>query len=292
MLSQADENQDEQGSAAQIDNTVFTIDGDAGYPSLTGSTFYPLTIEPVVSAVPYQDRYPAQFAVIVKYRDAADTRKADRTCASTEVLQVFEKDSAAAPWRLALEPDITRGVVTAFSSAPGGFAAPVKQGSLELSLGVVQSDVAAALNTYAVNGTYIDGFSKADFNVGSKCWALDDLQADIARAKSAGDAAAFSATAYTPSDLTAYALPGGAALVAFTVHITEVETSAIPGDKLTTSTTKGDPDSYLAPVGTFNTITYPELCQVAAIDPAKGHGGNAAPRVVGAYCGYLRGSGS
>lgn len=291
VLSQADLKKDEQGSAAQIDNTVFTIDRDAGFPSLTGATFYPVTIEPTVSAVPYQNRYPAQFAVIVKYRDAGGTPKPERTCAGTEVLQMFDKNSAGAPWRLALEPDITPGVVTAFSSEPGGFATPVKQGNLELPLGVVQSDVVAALNTYAENGTYVNGFSKVDFNAGSKCWAIDDLHADITRAKAAQDAATFSANTYTPSDLTAYALPGGAALVAFTVYIAEIEKSAIAGDSLTTSTTKGNPDSYLAPVGTFNALAYPELCQVAAIDPAKGHGGNTAPRVVGAYCGYLQGSG-
>jgi hypothetical protein len=292
VLSLADQNKDEQGTAAQIDNTVFTIDSDAGFPTLTGSKFYPVTEEPTVSAVPQHGGYPAQFAVIVKYRDAAGTPKAERNCAGTEVFQVFEKNSAAAPWRLALEPNITPGVVSTFSSGSGGFATPVRQGNLEFPLSVVQSDVVAALNTYAVNGTYINGFSKADFNVGSKCWAIDDLQADIAQAKAAQDTAAFSATTYSPSDFTAYALSGGAALVAFTVSITEVENSAISGDSLTTSTTKGNPDSYLAPVGTFNTLTYPELCQVAAIDPAKGHGGNTARRVVGAYCGYLVGSGS
>ena len=31
VLSQADLKKDEQGSAAQIDNTVFTIDRDAGF---------------------------------------------------------------------------------------------------------------------------------------------------------------------------------------------------------------------------------------------------------------------
>jgi hypothetical protein len=292
VLSLADQNKDEQGTAAQIDDTVFTIDADAGFPSLTGSKFYPVTEEPIVSAVPQHSGYPAQFAAIIKFRDAAGTPKAERTCTGTEVLQVFEKNSASAPWRLALEPDITPGVVTTFSSESDGFAAPIRQGNLELPLSVVQSDVVAALNTYAVDGTYINGFSKVDFNAGSKCWAIDDLQADIAQAKAAQDTAAFSATAYTPSDLTAYTMPGGAALVAFTVHITEVETSAVAGDSLTTSTTKADPGSYLAPVGTFGTLTYPELCQVAAIDPAKGHGDKTALRVVGAYCGYLQGSGS
>ena len=51
-------------------------------------------------------------------------------------------------------------------------------------LSVVQSEVVAALNAYAANGTYIDGFSKVDFAAGSKCWAIDDLQADIARGQS------------------------------------------------------------------------------------------------------------
>ena len=291
VLSVADQNKDEQGSAAQIDKTVFTIDSDAGFPSLTGSKFYPLAEEPVVSAVPRHSGYPAQFATIIKFRDAAGTPKAERTCAGTEVLQVFEKNSASAPWRLALEPDITPGAVTTFSSESDGFATPVRQGNLELPLSAVQSDVVAALNTYAANGTYIDGFSKVDFAAGSKCWAIDDLQADVARAKAAQDAATFSAKTYTPSDLTAYALPGGAALVAFTVYIAESEKSAIAGDSLTTSTTKGNPGSYLAPVGTFSTLTYPELCQVAAIDPARRHGGDRVPRVVGAYCGYLMGSG-
>lgn len=292
VLSVDDENKDEQGSAAQIDSAVITIDSKAGFPTLTGSTFYPLTEEPIVSAVPRHSGYPAQFAAIIKFRDAARTPKAERTCAGAEVLQVFEKNSASAPWRLALEPDITPGVVTVFSSESDGFAAPVRQGNLELPFSVVQSDVVAALNTYAVDGTYINGFSKVDFNAGSKCWAIDDLQADIARAKAAQDVATFSASPYTPSDVTANALPGGAALVAFTVNITEVEKSAVAGDSLKTSTTKGNPGSYLAPVGTFSTLTYPELCQVAAIDPAKGHGDNTALRVVGAYCGYLQGSGS
>ncbi len=292
VLSLDDQNQDEQGSAAQIDDSVFTIDRDAGLPSRTGFTFYPVTVEPVVSAVPSQTHYPAQFAVVVKYRDAKGTPKAEQTCAGTEVLEVFEKNSASAPWRLALEPAITPGVVTKFASSPGGFATPVRPGTLALPLSVVQSDVMAALNTYAVSGTYINGFSQADFTLGSKCWAIDDLHADIARAKAAQDSAVFTAKAFGPSDLTAYALPGGAALVAFTVPIVEVETSAIAGDSLTTSNTKGNPASYLAPVGTFSTLTYPELCQVAAIDPAKGHGGTTTPRVVGAYCGYLPGSGS
>jgi hypothetical protein len=292
VLSLDDQNEDEQGSAAQIDDSVFTIDRDAGLPSRTGSTFYPVTIEPVVSAVPHQDHYPAQFAVVVKYRDAKGTPTAEQTCAGTEVLQIFEKDSASAPWRLALEPDITPGVVTKFASSPGGFATPVRQGKLELPLSVVQGNIMAALNTYAASGTYINGFSEADFNSGNKCWAIDDLHADIARAKAANDTAVFSAKAFGPSDVTAYALPGGAALVAFTVPIAEVETSAIAGDSLTTSNTQGNPASYLAPVGTFSTLTYPELCQVAAIDPAKAHGGDTAPRVVGAYCGYLQGSGT
>ena len=60
--------------------------------------------------MPYQNRYPAQFAVIVKYRDAGGTRKPERTCAGTEVLQVFEKNSAAAPWRLASSPTSRQGL--------------------------------------------------------------------------------------------------------------------------------------------------------------------------------------
>ena len=143
-----------------------------------------------------------------------------------------------------------------------------------------------------MNGSYINGFSKADFNFGRKCWGIDDLQYDIAQGKAAGDSDAFSATAYSPSDLTAYALPGGAALVAFTVSVTEVETATTAGDTVTHTTTKSDPASFLAPVGTFNTVTYPELCEMAAIDPAKGAGVKPVPRVVGTYCGYLQGSGS
>lgn len=146
VLSLADQAQDEEGSAAKIDNTVFTIDADAGYPSLTGSTFYPVSMQPTVSAVPHESGYPAQFAVITKYRDAKGTPKSEQTCAGTEVLQVYEKDSGIAPWRLALEPAITPGVVTTFTSGSGGFATPVNKGDLELPLGVVQSDVVAAVN--------------------------------------------------------------------------------------------------------------------------------------------------
>src|SRR5580658_9594206 len=68
VLSTADQNQDEEGTAAQIDNTVFTIDADAGYTSLTGNTFYATTMVPIRSAVPHQSGYPAQFAVVIKYR--------------------------------------------------------------------------------------------------------------------------------------------------------------------------------------------------------------------------------
>jgi hypothetical protein len=205
---------------------------------------------------------------------------------------VFEKDSSVAPWRLALEPYITPGLIKSFASGSGGFATPVTKRGLELPLGAVRTDVIAALNAYAENGSYIDGFSKADFNVGRKCWGIDDIQADIAQSKPGHVTDAFSASTTKPDDLTSYALPGGAALVAFTVTLTEVQTSAEAGGTLTMAPTKSDPGSYLVPAGTYDTITYPELCELAAVDPARGTKVTANPRLVGAYCAYLPGAGS
>jgi hypothetical protein len=291
-LSLAQQGQDEEGSAGQIDDSLFTIDSDAGFPSMTGATFYPVTEVPLASAVPAQSGYPAHFAVIIKFDDAKNTPKDAQTCAGSNVLDVFEKDSSAAPWRLSFEPYITPGLVKSFTTGSGGFATPVDKGDLEIPLGTVRSDVIAALNAYAQNGSYIDGFSKADFNPGRKCWGIDDLQADIAQSKAGKVTAAFSAAAAKPGDLTSYALPGGAALVGFTVSLTEVQTSAQAGGSLTVAGTKNNPGTYLVPAGTYDTITYPELCEVAAVDPARGAKVRALPRLVGAYCGYLAGAGS
>jgi hypothetical protein len=288
-LSVADQSKDEQGSAQTIDNAFLTIDRLAGYKAVTGAKFYGTTSVPIVSTVPRQSGYPAEFAAVIKFVDARSTPEKVQTCAGGNVLDVFEKNSAGASWRLADEPYVSPGLLKQFPTGPGGYAVPVNEAKLGIPVADVPNELVAALNTYAVNGSLINGLTKADFSFGHGCWAIDDIQADIAQSAKSQVTDAYSVTAYTPSDVSAFSLSAGAAVVVFSVTITEVQTGT-GGGTLTETNKTGDPGSYLEPAGTFTTITSPEVCELAAIDPAKSAGAHPVPRVVGAYCGFLVGS--
>jgi hypothetical protein len=287
-LSKVDQALDEQGSALAIDDAGFTLEARAGFKTADGAKYYPFSLVPVYVAVPRQVGYPARFVALLITRASAGT-PSSYACAGGSQVDAFVKDSSSAPWRVALEPEVTTNLVPKFASGSDGFAPAVGQAQ-EAQASRLPGNMVAALQTYARTGRLSDGITRSDFGTPSQCWNIDNLRADEAYEAHAHVIESISVSSYTPSDLSVVPLASEDGVLAlFSVRIEKSYKPEGTGEAITWPHSSSNPFADAVPAGYYSSVTVPEMCEIAEIDPPASAG--SVPTVVGALCSPLVGSG-
>lgn len=259
----------EEGSAHAMDLGTYTLDAEAGYKTLDGSAYHPITFGPVASLVPRSSGYPSLSLEVTSTRTSPGTPAAFTGCSATSLsLLLFRKDSASSAWRVALEPDAQKSALPSFAMS-GGYAQLVTSSAgLRAPLASLPGDFASDLAAYGNSGTLRSGFSASDFG---SCWRLQDLRASATAVSAKGIVSKYSAYAYTPSDLTAFRLSSGDALVMFGLYL-EDTLRASSGAPVKVTHTRGDPSTYAVAAGSYPSVVVPTLYDVAVIDPSASAG--------------------
>lgn len=286
-LSQPDQASDEQGSALALDDAAYALEARAGFVTADGNRYYPFNLVPTEVSVPRQTGYPARFEAVLRTKPSPGTPASYR-CAGGSEVGVFVKDSAGAPWRAALEPQVSTRRVPPLARGAGGFA-PAVEPAQQSQAATVPSGLARALALYARTGRLSDGLTESDFGMAGKCWSIDNLRADVI-AEGANDVVeTVSVSVYTPDDLTVVPLaPDHGVLAVFSLEIGTSFRARTAGEAIGWPHSSSDPLEDVVPPGAYSSVTVPEICEIAAIVPPTGGG---ATSVVGADCGPLVGKG-
>jgi hypothetical protein len=287
-LSIADQNRDEQGTAAAIDDTDFAISRDAGYQTAQGNSYKPF-YEKLDSGVRLGSSkgYP-KLLVTVDAQYTSDPRTANRS--ACRFLGVFAKNSSSQPWRVVDEPTVTSALLPKVK-VTNGDAGIVPKASTELSVPLARlaKYYALALTTYYQQGVLSRGLKQADFATTAQCWSLPSLSTNpyVSTSSSKRLATAATVTAGHPH-MIAMTTANGGALAVLTLHVDLISSSA-QNAAFTWRHSTSDPDSYLLPAASgLHSIQIPLLFDLAVYDPPVA-ATKLAPRLVGSYWGPLLG---
>lgn len=276
-------NEFEMGSAAQVDDAGYLLDADAGYRTEEGATYKPFNVQLVDGAVPHQTSYPALAVAVV--------RGSPSKCSGSGFLDVFEKSSATASWKLDYEPLVDAGSVPKLATTTGGYAVLATSGKgLRTDPASVPAAFESDLSSYVLSGS-LGSLPKTVLGTKSQCWSLFTLRSVFEAIDAQGFEATYSGPV-TPTDLVALRTANGGAVAMFTIGEALTDTASA-GYYIPVTPTAGDPSSYIpVPAGNYSSITYSYLLEVAVeIPPATLH--RSAPfTVIGVYGGSLPGSGT
>jgi hypothetical protein len=287
-LSTAVQNENETGSAAQIDDALFEFDADAGDHSLGGPTYKPFYPEIVRGAVPHQTSYPAHFLTVLK-----DTKvvEAPSKCSGGGYLYDYEKSSATASWKVDDEPIIDVGVVPALASTTGGYGAFATSGKgLRTDPASIPTTLSDDIEAY-VTGSDV-GTASTITGAKGQCWSLPTFtfKSSFTSANKQGYQTTYKRLT-TPADLVAYRTANGGAVALFTLG--EALTIVPPaGDYTPITSTPGNPASFQVPAGDYSSLTYSYLQEVAVEIPSAKTRTSAPFKVIGIDGGALAGSGT
>jgi hypothetical protein len=245
-LSIARQNNDEQGTAAAIDNADFRLSRDAGYQTAQGTSYKPF-YEELDHAVTLKSAkgYP-KLLVTVDAQYTTAPKAANRS--ACRFLGVFAKDSPTAPWRVADEPTITKTLLPEVKTINGyqGLI-PTANAGLTIPLARLPKYYAIALTTYFQQGVLSRGLIQANFSTSAQCWSLPQLSKNPYLAASSSPQVATSATvtAHRPH-MVALTTANGGALAIFTLRV-DLISSSTAGAGFTWRHSATNPDSYLLP---------------------------------------------
>lgn len=288
-LSVARQNDDEQGTAAAIDDADFHLSREAGYLTAQGTSYKPFyeELDRAVTVDSPQKRYPKLLVTVdAQYTNNARTAN-DSAC---RFLGVFAKNSPNAPWRVTDEPTVTKSLLPAVKVIDHNQGlVPSESSHLSIPLTRLPKYYALALTTYFQEGIVSRGLKQADFSTSAKCWSLPQLSTNPYVSPSSSQQLATSATVTAPNPhMVTLTTANGGALAVFTLHVDLISSSG-KNAAFTWSHRATDPDSYLLPAASgLHNIQIPLLFDIAVYDPPVAVS-KLAPRIVGSYWGPLLG---
>ncbi|MEX6429751.1 MAG: hypothetical protein ACYCWN_07810 [Ferrimicrobium sp.] len=287
-LSVAKQNNDEQGTAAAIDNADFYLSRDAGYQTAQGATYKPFyeRLDHAV-AIGASQKYPKLLLTVdAQYTTAPQT--ANRS--ACRFLGIFAKDSPSAPWRVTDEPTVTKALLPEVKTTNGNRGiTPATTAALSIPLSRLAKYYALALTTYYQQGVLSRGLKSADFQTSAPCWSLPRLATNPYVSPSSSQQLATSATVTAPHPaMVALSTANAGALTIFTLHV-DLITSSPRSTTFTWRHSATNPDSFLLPASSgLHNIQIPLLFNLAVYDPPVADT-TVAPRVIGSYWGPLLG---
>jgi len=279
VLSVRLQNRDEEGPAAEIDDANFVLARRAGFATVSGQRYEPFFEHLDEEVAGGGSRYPRTILTIdTPYTTSLKT--ASRVC---RFAGVFVKNHPTSPWRVADEPTVNRVDVPRVVS---GSSAAGSQ-PLVVPLGRLPRYYAIAFTTYFQQGVLSRGIAPSVFRSDAACWSLPNLSHNpfLASNGSPHVITATTVSARDPDQIS-FATADGGELSFFAVRV-DIVSSALDGSSLGWRHRRGQPSSYLLPVGSgFKRVDIPLLFDLAVFDPPVGNH-QLAPRVVGAYWGPL-----
>jgi hypothetical protein len=291
-LSYADQAKDEQGTALAIDDESFVLDRRAGFKTMEGAKYTPFTNVPFSTALEKGADYPATFATLITATSRAETSAMKAKAAKEPSLFVFSRSSASSPWRLSFEPAVSASIGK-FAIGKKGYAMSPRTSGLAFTPSLIPSRVAAALLTYADNGTLAPGLTASDFTTKDHTWSVPNYYLGVKSATKDGLIESTVSEPYSTSGLQTFAMKSGDVLVTFILRIT-VKISAPTGSHVVHKGVLGQPDTWVVSFnGNYDSSTTPVVCELVALDtPAHGKsvGYDSIPALVGAYCGDIAGT--
>jgi hypothetical protein len=285
---------DEVGTAVTVDDVGFVTNLRAGirYQGAGAQKYVPFSLAPFESSVPEQSSYPASL-LVASHTVTAKGSTPGGACGSADQLSVFERTAASAPWRVALYAYLNKGF-PAFARNSKGYAVPVATGGLAYAPGSIESDVARALQHYAVTGLLAQNLTAQDLSGSKLCWNLGDPRA-IQKAEAKQQiATSFTYLPYSQADVHVAAVAGHGAVVTFSVKMVTTFQASTPAGYVTFSSTHGNPGSYLLAAGNYTSATFPSVCMLVASDPQRGGSAPTAgsiPKLLGGSCNQLLATG-
>ncbi|WP_298208727.1 hypothetical protein [Ferrimicrobium sp.] len=289
LLSIVRQNDDEQGTAAAIDDADFRLSRDAGYQTAQGTSYQPFyeELDRAVSVGTTKKSYPRLLVTVDAQYTSNPSKANDSAC---RFLGVFAKNSHSAPWRVTDEPTVTKSLLPKVEIAVGNQGIiPSRTSSLSIPITRLAKYYSLALTTYFQEGVLSRGLKQADFSTAAKCWSLPQLSTNPYVSPSSSQRLATSAVVTAPSPhMVALTTANGGALAVFTLHVDLISSSG-KNSAFTWSHRATDPDSYLLPAASgLHSIQIPLLFDIAVYDPPVA-ASKVAPRVVGSYWGPLLG---
>jgi hypothetical protein len=277
-LSVAQQNRDEQGPAAEIDDAGFVLDRRAGFLTVSGQRYQPFFEHLDESVAGVGSRYPRTLLTI----DTPYTTSLKHGSRSCRFVGVFVKNSATSPWRVGHEPSANRfDLPRVVASPPAGAHA-----QLVVPLARLPQYYAIAFTTYFQEGVLSRGIPSSVFRTDVSCWSLPNLSRDPFLTAGSVSQTITATTVTDPHpDQISFPTADGGELSVFALHV-EVSTSALGKASLAWRHRPRQPSSYLLPVSTgLKRVEIPLLFDLAVFDPPIGR--QLAPRLIGGYWGPL-----
>jgi hypothetical protein len=254
----------EAGSALAIDAASYA---ETGTQPVTACSYLPFGVHLVQAVAQPGASYPERFlAVGGTYPIKTAAKCATGACPDADTLLEFQKDSANAPWQIVIEPSANNGAFAKLAAS--GSEAALLTAATQKAAKSVPGFIAAALQTYEASGSL--GPLKANDFTGS-CWQLPDPYASSQQEKKSGISENES---FTPaSDMAAYPMAGGGALVIFTLDTVTQLLPSTPGSSIGwVSDPSVDPVTGLLPSGQYRRVDEKGALQIAVETRASGGG--------------------
>lgn len=279
----------ETGTALATESAQYTFDRRAGWKNVEGLPTYDwYDVDGFAWSIPAGTAEPATFAALAHFTYDPATPADFRWPKGAVTLLVFTQPSATAPWKLIFDPLMTTGFGS-FATADGAAVPPTTTG-LAFTPSDVPAAMATALQAYGATGVLAKGLALGDFAAKGHAWALPNLRQFVTVNKSRGFTETIAVVSDSVGGVGTYQLTDGDVLLTFSVKLT-YRLSYTKGYVVETNV-KGNPSTWEIAAGNYKWVTFPAVCEIAAVDPptatpaATGH----VPSIVGASCGDVTGA--
>jgi len=269
----------ETGAAFTMDDASYTVDRAAGNPTLDGKTYYPFYAHVLSRSVPTEHHYPLRFAVASREIPSASDPARVRPCATNSGIFDFVKSSAAAPWRIDLEPYLpVAAAMPDFAVSPSGYGQIVAASKLATSPARLAAEIVAGLVRDSASGDPAP-MPTGDFTSGICRLSLLNPHELVAYGPAHALTITFAAVPFKTANDVAYALRGGSSLVLLNVEESETARSVRSNGYVTWAQSPSQPDTYFLPAGRYPAVTESYLQELAVVEPPTG----STFKVVGSY---------